>query len=84
MNRKHLRKAIEAGTIEQVAVVRIHEDIPELGWMLNLHLNETEAYPLTNKAGQIMVFDCIDDAIAELAAVGYTGAVGVAWGMSCE
>lgn len=82
MHRKQLRKAVEAGVITQAAIVRIHEGLPELGWMLHLHLSETEAYPLTNKEGQVLVFDYIDNAIAELAAVSYTGPVGVAWSMA--
>lgn len=85
MNKKQLKQGIKAGTITEAAVMRASDDMPEMGWLLCLEeLGNDEAQPLTNKAGQVLVFDCIDDAIAELAAAGFDGSVSVMWSMSCN
>ena len=85
MNRKHLRKAIKAGTITEATVVRACDDMPELGWLLCVEQpGNDEAQAITNRDGEVKLYPVIDAAMAELEAAGFSGNVAVMWSASCN
>lgn len=83
MHELQLIRAIKAGTVTEAAVMRVCDDMPELGWLLCVaQAGEEEAQPLTTVTGNIRLFDTIDAAVEALAAVGFDGSVSVMWSMS--
>ena len=83
MHDLQLIRAVKAGTVTEAAVMRVCDDMPELGWLLCLVQDgEEEAKPLTTVTGNIRLFDTIDAAVETLAAAGFDGSVSVMWSMT--